>query len=169
MGKLGQVNTLESLTREFLQLGNLRVCFAGEMSILEPPDDNSLRPLDDRQVQALSQALRCWADRHPDSHRPLISFGGDRFVSASELAQAIQPGSDREERYPSRQNQVRRQYLRMVQMVMLETPFEEYLGSIERSGRPRFRPFRWPLELRDRIRLRRRKRERQPPPTLPAR
>jgi hypothetical protein len=142
---------------------------ASEVSALEPPDDYSLPPLDDWQIRALAQALCRWADRHPDPHRPLISFGGDRFVSANELAQAIQLGLDREERYPSRQSRVRRQYLRMVQMVIRETPFEEYLGSIERSGRPRFRPFRWPLELRDRIRLRRRKRERQPPPTLPAR
>jgi hypothetical protein len=131
--------------------------------MLEPPDDRLLPPLDDGQVWALSQALRRWADRHPEPHRPLISFGGDRFVSASELAEAVQPFLEREERYPS-QDEVRRKYLRMAQLVMLETPFEEYLGSIERSGSPRFPPLRWSLELLDRIKSRGREEKRRPPP-----
>jgi hypothetical protein len=133
------------------------------VSILEPPDDRLLLPLDDEQVWALSQALRRWADRHPEPHRPLISFGGDRFVSADELAEAVRPFPEREERYPN-QGEVRRRYLRMVQLVMLETPFEVYLGSIERSGSPRFLPLRWSLELLDQIKLRRCKQERRPPP-----
>ena len=136
------------------------------MSALEPPDD---RPLDDHEVFALAQALRRWANRHPDPDRPLISFGGERFVSASELAEAVQFPFNREERYWDDRERVRQQYLRMVQLVLLETPFEEYLASIERSGSPRFHVLRWPLELRDRIRLLRRGRERRPPPTLPAR
>lgn len=139
------------------------------MSALEPPDDRPLRPLDDQEVFALAQALRRWADRHPEPHRPLISFGGKRFVSASELAEAVQSPHAREERYWGDRERVRQQYLRMVQLVLLETPFREYLASIERSGSPRFRALRWPLELRDRIRLLRRGRERRPPPTLPAR
>lgn len=133
------------------------------MSTLEPPDDRLLPPLDDWQVWALSRALRDWADRHPEPHRPLISFGGDRFVSANELAEAVQFPPEREAGYPS-QGEVGRRYLRMVQMVMLEMPFEEYLGSIERSGSPRFPPFRWPLELLDQIKSRRSKEARRPPP-----
>lgn len=128
------------------------------MSVLEPPDDRALRPLNEWQVRALSLALRRWAERHPEPHRPLISFGGDRPVSASELARAVQPYPDgkeaypdRRERYPDRRDQVRRQYLHMVQLVMLDVSFEEYLGSIERSGNPRFPPLRWLLELRDRV------------------
>jgi hypothetical protein len=126
--------------------------------------------LGEPEVRALSEALRRWADRHPDPHRPLISFGGDRFVSASELAHAVQPDPGREDEYSSRQDEVRRQYLRMVQLVLLETPFEQYLGSIERSGSPRIRLFRWPLELRDRLRQREPvdQDQRLPPPSLPS-
>jgi hypothetical protein len=139
---------------------------------VRPPDDRFLPRLGEPEVRALSEALRRWADRHPDAHRPLISFGGDRFVSASELAHAVQSGAGRGEKPSSRQDEVRQQYLRMVELVLLETPFEQYLGSIDRSGSPRIRLFRWPLELRDRLRRREREHEdndeRLPPPSLPS-
>jgi hypothetical protein len=137
-----------------------------------PPDDRFTRPLGEPEIRALSIALARWAGRHPDPHRPLISFGGERFVSASELALAVRAGPGPKREYPNHFEEVRRKYLRMVQLVLLETPFEQYLESIERSGSPRIRLFRFPLELRDRFLLRRRERmdqdERLPPPSLPS-
>lgn len=106
------------------------------MSVLEPPDERELPPLNEEQRRVLIDAMTRWVDRHPEPDRPFFGFAGGAFVSPRELVVAVREDSS-----------VGRQYLESVRLVLTKVPFETFIGSIERSGRPRWRVLQAVLEV----------------------
>lgn len=96
------------------------------MAVAGPPGDIGPQSLDDRQRAQLLEALNAWVTRHPTPDRPFFGFVGSDLVSPRQLFNAVRV-----------ETQVGRQFVRSVELVLTEIPFEIYINSIERSGRNR--------------------------------
>jgi hypothetical protein len=102
-------------------------------------------PLDRRQQYRLQVALRDWVERIRFPDRPLIAYQGLGFASPRELLWAVSAELE------GRESELGQRYLESVRVSLTEIPFDVFIASIERSGRPRSRILRLLLEASARI------------------